>query len=114
MNKVKRACLYYLNSWWLPPVVVVIWTNLWPILPTNKTVLPSDSDGPTILLVGPAPYIAWLGWFIFLGLLGSLVWLLFHKHWRKALWSFSILVLLQLFLILAGIFFPNILQKFLP
>jgi len=92
MKTLKKICAFYLNSWWLPQVVVIIWTICGMFYASQQYGCKGMAYA-ILTLFGTA--------FLGLGWLASWIWLLCHKHWKRALLSFLFAVsppLLFLFL----------------
>jgi len=90
MKTLKRICLFYLNSGWLPPLLLAIFLMI----------LSFGMLRTFFRMPNPAPFeelskeigfwigITFIPTGIFgLGLLVNWIWLLFHKNWRNLVTS---------------------------
>ena len=83
-NELKRACTFYLGSWWLPAVLIFILSCLMPTLTSESCFIAPDGTKTYIhKAIIPQPYMEWLTCSLLLGLLANWIWLLFHKRWLK-------------------------------
>ena len=84
MKTLKNICTFYLGSWWLPSLLGLVWTITGMIYVFSKM----ENPAPIEELAHAVGNVLW-GTLIFLvGWLASWIWLLFHKKWMKALFSF--------------------------
>lgn len=106
LQHAKRVGAYYLNSWWLPPLVVLICTVLSILImiicrlfiKDPYRVNTSDIVAARVFLSVPLSL---------LGFCVSCVWLMVHKRWLKTLGSvFFVLIVFFLVILYAGLTFP--------
>jgi len=92
---IKRALTYYLDSWWLPPLMTLVWVAI-----LNFTFIITYAPPRNPLEANISAFLDSL-WYVTcalifvssLSLLGSWGWLLFRKRWLRALLSFVLTLL---------------------
>ena len=87
-NALKRACTFYLGSWWLPPVIFMLCAMISILGMVSVFNSFSDFEQPVAAeslvnainswMVISIPLILVSG----LGLFVSWIWVVFHKQWR--------------------------------
>ena len=92
LSHLKRAGAFYLGSWWLPPLLPLLWTILGMVLMIDK----GKSEEPIEVreLANAVGAVLWWTVLLWLGWSASWIWLLSHKRWMRALLSFLLIVLL--------------------
>jgi len=87
-SALKRFASFYLNSWWLPPVLwaVYLMTLAWLFL--SRMIRPS-AEGESSILETVCGVVYWC---LLAGVLASWIWLLIKKRWRNVFWSALFLV----------------------
>ena len=124
-NELKRACTFYLGSWWLPPAVlaffftaywfsfsIFIWNTI-PVGTTQETDLGTLTNKMAFHMMIFTPLILLAG----LGVLVSWIWILFHKRWLHFLLSIlsipaALIAAWILIFVFSAIFtFPKIMKK---
>jgi len=100
-NELKRACTFYLGSWWLPQLLVfmvLIIGNSFKEAISGQAIKFGIDYGETVRvmlfsLCVKIMTVSWcLAFLLVLGWLSSWIWFLIHKQWRKAWISFFLMM----------------------